>query len=90
MLLSELMRIKAEGDYDAIKALVVSTASISTPNSATRWCSAIQTRRTHLLVRHNSDHGQVRLRRKRGSCHATYPRDFVKQQLGYAAMYGLQ
>ena len=40
MLLAELMRIKAEGDYDAIKALVDSTASTSTRSCATRWWRA--------------------------------------------------
>ena len=40
MLLAEMMRIKAEGDYDAIKALMENTACTSIPSYATRWWRA--------------------------------------------------
>ncbi len=92
MLLSELMRIKAEGDYAAIKALVDKYgvrfdptlrdqvvrryAALDVP---TYWCG-INSELTAKL----DPSGKV------ASVTLSYPRDYVKQQLGYAAMYGLQ
>ncbi|MDR3698530.1 MAG: hypothetical protein P4L56_02775 [Candidatus Sulfopaludibacter sp.] len=86
MLLAELMRIKAEGDYAAIKALVDRygvhfdpklraqvVARYQRLNLPTYWCGV------------NAD-----LASAGGKISMSYPHDFVKQQLGYAAMYALQ
>jgi dipeptidyl-peptidase-3 len=89
MLLSELMRIKAEGDYAAIKALVDQYGVHFDPklrdqvlarydklNVPTYWCGV------------NSDlTAQFDAAGKVTSVAISYPRDFVRQQLGYAAMY---
>jgi dipeptidyl-peptidase-3 len=92
MLLSELMRIKAEGDYDAIKALVDKygvhfdpklrdqvVQRYSNLDVPTYWCGI----NSDLTAKLDSA-GNV------AAVTLTYPRDYVKQQLGYAAMYGLQ
>ncbi len=92
MLLAELMRIKAEGDYNAIKALVDRYAVHFDPalrdqvverykrlNVPTYWCGI----NADLEPRMNPA-GKVE------SVAISYPRDFVKQQLSYAAMYGVQ
>jgi dipeptidyl-peptidase III len=87
MLLAELMRIKAEGDYAAIKALVDKygvhfdpklrdqvLARYTKLNLPTYWCGV------------NAD-----LRMESGQkITLSYPRDVVKQQLSYAAMYRVQ
>jgi dipeptidyl-peptidase-3 len=86
MLLAELMRIKAEGDYAAIKALVDQYGVHFNPklrdevvaryqklNLPGYWCGI------------NAD-----LRPAGGAISMSYPRDFVSQQLGYAAMYAIQ
>jgi dipeptidyl-peptidase-3 len=92
MLLAELMRIKAEGDYDAIKALVDQyavhfdpklrdqvTARYEKLNIPTYWCGI------------NSDvTAKLDTAGKASAVRISYPRDFVKQQLGYARMYGVQ
>ena len=92
MLLAELMRIKAEGDYAAIKALVDRygvhfdaglrdqvVARYNRLNVPTYWCGI------------NADL-EAKLDRagKVTAVAISYPRDFVKQQLSYAAMYGVQ
>jgi len=41
MLLAELMRIKGEGDYDAIKAWSINTEYISTRRSAIKVCCQV-------------------------------------------------
>jgi len=92
MLLAELMRIKAEGDYAAIKALVDRygvhfdpklrdqvTARYEKLNVPTYWCGI------------NSDvTAKIDAAGKATAVQLTYPRDFVKQQLSYARMYGVQ
>ncbi len=92
MLLAELMRIKAEGDYAAIKALVDKYGTHFDPalrdqvmarydklNLPTYWCGV------------NADvAAKVDAAGKIVSVAISYPRDVVKQQLGYAAMYGVQ
>jgi dipeptidyl-peptidase-3 len=92
MLLAELMRIKAEGDYAAIKALVDRYAVHFDPklrdqvaaryeklNVPTYWCGI------------NSDlTAKIDAAGKATAVQISYPRDFVKQQLGYARMYGVQ
>jgi dipeptidyl-peptidase-3 len=92
MLLSELMRIKAEGDYAAIKALVDKYGVHFSPvlrdevvaryaklNVPTYWAGI----NAHLTARLDAS-GKV------ASVAISYPKDFVKQQLSYAAMYGVQ
>ncbi|HTX38643.1 MAG TPA: hypothetical protein VME43_26640 [Bryobacteraceae bacterium] len=92
MLLAELMRIKAEGDYPAIKALVDKYAVHFDPklrdqvvaryrklNVPTYWCGI----NADLTARFDGA-GKV------ASVSLDYPRDYIRQQLGYAAMYGVQ
>jgi dipeptidyl-peptidase-3 len=90
MLLSELMRIKGEGDYDAIKKLidqygvrfdpklrdqvVARYARLDIPSF---WAGI----NTDLAATFDSA-GRIT------AVTASYPRDYVKQQLAYAAMYG--
>jgi dipeptidyl-peptidase III len=92
MLLSELMRIKAEGDYNAIKALVDKygvhfdpklrdqvVARYAKLDVPTYWCGI-----NSALSPKFDAAGKVT------AVTLSYPRDYVKQQLGYAAMYGVQ
>lgn len=92
MLLSELMRIKAEGDYDAIKALVDKygvhfdprlrdqvVARYAGLNVPTYWCGI----NAELTAQFDAT-GRLT------GVAIGYPRDYVKQQLGYALMYGVQ
>ena len=89
MLLAELMRIKAEGDYAAIKQLMDQygvhfdpalrdevVARYKALNLPTYWAGI------------NSDL-TAQFDAKGGVSKVTigYPRDFVKQQMGYSAMY---
>lgn len=89
-LLAELMRIKAEGDYAAIKSLVDRygvhfdpalrdqvTARYNKLNIPTYWCGI----NADLAARFGSDHGKI------SEVSISYPRDFVRQQLSYASMY---
>jgi dipeptidyl-peptidase-3 len=89
MLLAELMRIKAEGDYDAIKALVDTygvrfdpkirdqvVARYKALNLPTYW-AGINPQLTAAL----DSKGVVT------KVDISYPRDYVKQQLSYAAMF---
>ena len=89
MLLAELMRIKAEGDYDAIKALVNQygvhfdpalrdqvVARYKKLGLPTYWTGI-----NPALEAKTGANGEVT------AVEISYPRDFVKQQLGYAAMY---
>jgi dipeptidyl-peptidase-3 len=92
MLLAELMRIKGEGDYAAIKALVDRygvrfdpalrdqvMARYNKLDVPTYWCGI----NADLTAKFDGS-GKV------SSVAISYPRDFVKQQLSYAAMYGVQ
>jgi dipeptidyl-peptidase III len=89
MLLRELMRIKAEGDYAAIKALVDQYGVKFDPtlrdevvsryralNLPTYWAGV-----NVELTADFDDKGNVK------SVRAAYPRDAVKQYLAYGAMY---
>jgi dipeptidyl-peptidase-3 len=89
MLLAELMRIKAEGDYDAIKQLIDRYAVHFDPklrdevveryrklNLPTYWGSI-----NSELTPHFDANGTVT------KVDIGYPRDQVKQQLAYSAMY---
>ena len=88
-LLAELMRIKAEGDYDAIKALIDKYGVHFDPalrdqvverykklDLPTYWAGI----NPELM-------GKLDAKGKVTKVDISYPRDFVKQQLGYAAMY---
>jgi dipeptidyl-peptidase-3 len=88
-LLAELMRIKAEGDYEAIKALVNQyavhfdtalrdqiVARYKKLNLPTYWAGI-----DPVLEARFSSNGDV------SAVTVSYPRDYVKEQLGYAAMY---
>ena len=89
MLLAELMRIKAEGDYEGIRVLVDRYGTHFDPtlrdevlerykklDLPTYWCGINPTLTPRL------DHsGRVK------SVAMGYERDFVRQQLGYSAMY---
>lgn len=92
MLLAELMRIKAEGDYDAIQALIEKygvhfdpklrdqvVARYQKLNLPTYWTGV------------NSDlTAQLDASGNVSGVAISYPRDYVKQQLSYSAMYGKQ
>jgi len=89
-LLAELMRIKAEGDYDAIRALIDKygvhfdpavrdqvVARYQTLNLPTYWAGI------NPEIQASFDaHGKI------SKVEISYPRDYVKQQLGYSQMYG--
>jgi len=87
-LLAELMRIKAEGDYNAIKALIDKYGVHFDP--ALRAQVVARYKKLDLPVywaginpdlRATIDGGKV------STVEISYPRDFVKQQLSYSAMY---
>ncbi len=91
-LLAELMRIKAEGDYAAIKALVDRYAVHFDPKLRDQVVARYQKLKVPTYwAGINSE-----LTPKWDAAGAitavaiSYPRDYVKQQLGYAAMYGVQ
>jgi dipeptidyl-peptidase-3 len=90
MLLAELMRIKGEGDYNAIKTLVNQyavhfdpalrdqvVARYSKLDLPVYWAGI-----NAALSAHFDDKGNVT------SVDISYPRDFARQQLAFAAMYG--
>lgn len=89
MLEAELMRIKAEGDYPALKALIDKYGVHFDP--ALRDQVVARTQKLHVpvnwaginadLVADQAGDGRIE------KVTISYPRDFVKQQLGYAAMY---
>jgi dipeptidyl-peptidase-3 len=92
MLLSELMRIKAEGDYPAIRALVDQYAVHFDPklrdqvmkryaklDIPTYWAGL----NADLTAAFDGAGNVTAVR-------ISYPRDYIKQQLGYAAMYGVK
>ena len=88
MLLAELMRIKAEGDYDAAKALITKYGI----HFNTEWRDQVVQRYKGLdlptfwcginpdLVPGDSG--------KAGDIRIVYPRDMVKQQLRYVSITG--
>jgi dipeptidyl-peptidase-3 len=89
MLLAELMRIKAEGDYAAIKALIDAYGVRFDPKLRDQVLSRYEKLNlptyftginTDLAARFTSD-GKVT------KVDMTYPRDYVAQQLKYSAMY---
>jgi dipeptidyl-peptidase-3 len=88
MLLAELMRIKAEGDYDAIKALVDKYGVHFDP--ALRDEVVARYKRLDLPVYWAGINAQL-TPTMRGSrvtaVQISYPRDAVRQYLSYGAMY---
>jgi dipeptidyl-peptidase III len=89
MLLAELMRIKAEGDYGAIKALIDKygvhfdptlrdevVARYQRLDLPTYWAGI----NSDLTAQFDKQDNVVKV-------DISYPRDFVKQQLAYSAMY---
>jgi dipeptidyl-peptidase-3 len=87
-----LMRIKAEGDYAAIKALVDKygvhfdpklrdqvVARFAGLDAPAYWCGI----NSELSAKFDTA-GKVT------AVTIGYPHDYVRQQLGYAAMYGVQ
>ena len=92
MLLAELMRIKAEGDYDAIKALMDKYAVHFDP--ALRDQVVARYQKLNLPTYYtgiNADlAAQLDGAGKVTRVDISYPRDYVKQQLSYSAMYGKQ
>ncbi|MGA2597054.1 MAG: peptidase M49, partial [Bryobacteraceae bacterium] len=89
MLLGELMRIKAEGDYNAIKALIDKYGVHFDPALRDRVVERykkldLPTYWTGInadLTASFGPHADVT------AVKISYPRDYVKQQLGYSAMY---
>ena len=89
MLLAELMRIKAEGDYDAIKTLIDKYGVHFDPKlrdqvverykklNLPTYCAGINSD----LTAQFDGAGNVT------KVDISYPRDYVKQQLSYSAMY---
>jgi dipeptidyl-peptidase-3 len=89
MLLAELMRIKAEGDYDAVKALMDKYAVHFDP--ALRDQVVERYKKLNLPTYYtgiNADlSAQLDAAGRVTKVDIAYPRDYVKQQLGYSAMY---
>ena len=92
MLLAELMRCKAEGDYAALKALI--------DKYGVHFDPAL---RDQVVARYkkldippywagiNADLTATRaVNGKAAAVRLSYPRDYVKQQLGYAALYAVK
>ncbi len=83
MLLAELMRIKGEGDYEAIKELVNKYGVHFDPKLRDEVVERYKT-----LNLPTYWHGiNAELHRTEKGVTMSYPADFTKQRLGYAAMY---
>ncbi len=89
MLLTELMRIKAEGDYNAIKALIDKYGTHFDP--ALRDQVIARYKKLNLptyFAGINSDlTAEFDTKGNVTRVTISYPRDYVKQQLSYSAMY---
>jgi dipeptidyl-peptidase-3 len=90
MLLAELMRIKAEGDYAAIKALIDRYGVHF--DAKLRDQVVERYRRLNLPVYWAGINADLQAQFDRGgritSVAISYPHDYVAQQLSYSAMYG--
>lgn len=90
-LLAELMRIKAEGDYAAAKRLVDTYAVRFDPKLRDQVVARFE--RLDLPTYWGGINPELNAKwapdGSVASVTLTYPRDVVRQQLGYAAMYGL-
>jgi dipeptidyl-peptidase III len=91
-LLAELMRIKAEGDYAAIKALIDKYGVHFNP--ALRDEVMARYRRLDIPTYWAGINPELTAAfdgaGKIAKVEISYPRDFVKQQLGYSAMYSTE
>jgi dipeptidyl-peptidase-3 len=89
MLLAELMRIKAEGDYDAVKALMDQYAVHFDP--AVRDQIVSRYKKLDLPTYYTGINADLSPRMDAAGrvtkVNISYPRDYVAQQLGYSAMY---
>lgn len=89
-LLAELMRIKAEGDYAAIKALIDKYGVHFDP--AVRDQVVARYQKLDLPTYWAGINPEIKAnfdaQGKVSKVEISYPRDVVKQQLGYSAMYG--
>ncbi len=89
MLLAELMRIKAEGDYNAIKALIDKYGVRFDPKLRDQVVERYS--KLDLPVYWAGINADLTPRFGSGgeilSVAISYPRDYVRQQLGYSAMY---
>ncbi len=88
MLLAELMRIKAEGDYDAIKALVDKYGVHFDPKVRDQVLARYQKLNlpTYYAGIYADLTAQFDAAGNVTKVEISYPRDFVKQQLSYSAM----
>jgi dipeptidyl-peptidase-3 len=84
MLLAELMRIKAEGDYDAAKELITKYSI----HFNTAWRDQIVTRYRTLDIPNYWVGINPELELRHGAVQISYPRDIVKQQLRYTTIAG--
>jgi dipeptidyl-peptidase-3 len=84
MLLAELMRIKAEGDYNAIKALVDRYGVHFDP----KLRDQVVSRYAKLNIPTYWAGINPQLALSAGKVTMSYPRDYMRQQLGYAAENG--
>jgi len=92
LLLAELMRMKAEGDYPGLKALIDKYGVHFDPALRDQVVARYQRLDVPAywaginadLTAHFDGSGKVT------SVAISYPHDFVKQQLGYASMYALK
>jgi len=91
-LLAELMRIKAEGDYDAIKSLIDRYGVHFDP--ALRDQVMERYRKLDIPTYWSGINPDLTASfdaaGKIAKVEISYPRDFVKQQLGYSAMYATE
>jgi len=92
MLLAELMRIKAEGDYAAIKALIDAYGVHFDPKLRDQVAARYE--KLNLPTYWTGINADLAATfDKKGKVTAvemTYPRDYMKQQLSYSAMYQAQ
>jgi len=89
MLLAELMRIKAEGDYDAIKKLTEQYAVHFDPKLRDEVVERYQKLNlpSYFAGIYSELTPQLDAAGRVTKVDVAYPRDFVKQQLAFSAMY---
>jgi dipeptidyl-peptidase-3 len=90
MLLAELMRIKAEGDYAAIKKLIDTYGTHFDPALRDEVLARYKKLNPPTYFAGINAELTAQLDAKGNASQVTisYPRDYVKLQLGYSAMYG--
>jgi dipeptidyl-peptidase III len=89
MLLAELMRIKAEGDYDAVKILMDKYAVHFDPKLRDEVVARYKKLNlpTYFAGVNADLTAQLDKAGNVMKVSISYPRDYVKQQLSYSAMY---